>query len=61
MIAKKMPSMPRMAKPRATPVPMPKRTPTEKPAVRKYNPKLEPGLKQKVRPRVVGPKKKKML
>ena len=27
------------------------------PAVRKYNPKLEPGIKTKARPRITGPKK----
>lgn len=48
---------PRVVKPRATPVPMPKRTPAGEPAVRKYNPKLEPGIKTKARPRITGPKK----
>lgn len=49
---------PRVVKPRTTPVPMPKRTPAGEPAVRRYNPKLEPGIKSKVRPGQSGPKKK---
>ena len=49
---------PRVVKPRTTPVPMPKRTPAGEPLVRKYNPKLEPGIKSVARPRQTGPKKK---
>lgn len=36
---------PRVVKPRKTAVPMPIRTPVGKPLIRKYNPKLEPGIK----------------
>lgn len=53
-----MTPMPRVVKPRTTPVPMPKRTPAGEPAVRRYNPKLEPGIKTKARPGQSGPKKK---
>lgn len=46
MVAKKkMGPMPRVVKPRKTAVPMPMRTPAGEPAVRRYNPKLEPGIK----------------
>lgn len=48
---------PRVVKPRKTAVPMPIRTPAGEPAVRRYNPKLEPGIKTPARPKMTGPKK----